>query len=75
MLLVLLLFILWLVRVVLVYNFIVCAWKFVLPKIELDLDFWKPTIKNKGGFAVWVNWDFRYNLLLYRYGYAFSDGI
>jgi O-antigen/teichoic acid export membrane protein len=29
----------------LIYNFIVYAWKFYLPKIEVDLDFWKPTIK------------------------------
>jgi len=31
--------------VVLGYSFIVCAWKFVLPKIEVDWSFWKPTIK------------------------------
>jgi len=31
--------------VVLVYAFAVCVWKFVLPKIEMDWEFWKPTIK------------------------------
>lgn len=27
------------------YSFVVCLWKFVFPKIEIDLEFWKPTIK------------------------------
>lgn len=31
--------------VVLVYSFMVCVWKFALPKIELDWSFWKSTIK------------------------------
>jgi len=31
--------------VVLGYSFVVCAWKFVLPKLEVDLGFWKPTMK------------------------------
>lgn len=31
--------------VVLGYSFTVCAWKFAKPKIEIDLNFWKPTIK------------------------------
>lgn len=31
--------------VVLGYCFVVCVWKFVLPKIEVDWGFWKPTIK------------------------------
>lgn len=29
----------------LIYNFIVYTWKFHLPNIEVDLSFWKPTIK------------------------------
>jgi O-antigen/teichoic acid export membrane protein len=31
--------------VVLGYSFVVCVWKFVLPKMEVDWSFWKPTIK------------------------------
>ena len=31
--------------VVLGYGFVVCAWKFAKPKIEVDWSFWKPTIK------------------------------
>lgn len=31
--------------IVLGYAFAVCAWKFVLPKIEIDWSFWKATIK------------------------------
>ena len=27
------------------YSFAVCTWKFSLPKLELDWNFWKPTIK------------------------------
>lgn len=27
------------------YSFVVCLWKFVFPKIEIDFEFWKPTIK------------------------------
>ena len=27
------------------YSFFVCVWKFVLPKIEINLSFWKPMIK------------------------------
>lgn len=29
----------------LIYNFVIYTWKFYLPKIEVDLAFWKPTIK------------------------------
>lgn len=29
----------------LVYCFIIYVWKFHLPKMEVDLDFWKPTLK------------------------------
>lgn len=29
----------------LIYNFLVYSWKFHLPKIAVDLGFWKPTIK------------------------------
>ena len=38
--------------VVLGYSFVVCAWKFVLPKIEVDLGFWKPTIKEALPFGL-----------------------
>ena len=38
--------------VVLGYSFAVCAWKFVLPKIEVDLSFWKPTIKQALPFGL-----------------------
>ena len=31
--------------VILGYSFAVCAWKFSLPKLEVDWSFWKPTIK------------------------------
>jgi len=27
--------------IVLIYSFVICSWKFVLPKIEIDLNFWK----------------------------------
>ena len=30
--------------VVLGYSFVVCIWKFALPKLEIDRGFWKPTI-------------------------------
>ncbi|MCE7699712.1 MAG: flippase, partial [Methanobacterium paludis] len=30
--------------IILVYTFIVCVWKFLLPKIEIDLNFWRTTI-------------------------------
>ena len=38
--------------VVLGYNFIVCVRKFVLPKIEVDFSFWKPTIKEALPFGL-----------------------
>ena len=38
--------------VVLGYSFVVCTWKFVLPKIEVDLSFWKPTIKEALPFGL-----------------------
>ena len=31
--------------IVLIYSFMVYSWKFALPKIIIDLSFWKPTIK------------------------------
>jgi len=34
------------------YSFAVCTWKFVLPKIELDWGFWKPTIKEALPFGL-----------------------
>jgi len=38
--------------IVLGYVFAVCAWKFVLPKIEIDWSFWKPTIKEALPFGL-----------------------
>jgi len=38
--------------VVLVYSFVICVWKFVLPKIELDWSFWKLTIKEALPFGL-----------------------
>ena len=38
--------------IVLGYAFTVCVWKFVLPKIEVDWSFWKPTIKEALPFAL-----------------------
>jgi O-antigen/teichoic acid export membrane protein len=32
--------------VIMIYNFIVCIWKFVIPKLDLDLKFWKKLILN-----------------------------
>ena len=34
------------------YSFVVCVWKFVLPKTEVDLGFWKPTIKKALPFGI-----------------------
>ncbi|MGB9980658.1 flippase [Methanobacterium sp.] len=31
--------------IVFVYSLFICGWKFMLPKIEIDLDFWKILIK------------------------------
>jgi len=38
--------------IVLGYSFVVCVWKFVLPKIEVDFSFWKPTIKEALPFGL-----------------------
>ena len=38
--------------IVLGYSFVVCIWKFVLPKIEIDWKFWKPTIKEALPFGL-----------------------
>ena len=38
--------------VVLGYSFFVCVWKFVLPRMEVDLGFWKPTIKEALPFGL-----------------------
>jgi len=38
--------------VVLGYSFIVCVWRFVKPKMKVDLNFWKPTIKNALPFSL-----------------------
>jgi len=40
--------------VVLGYSFVVCVWKFVLPKIEVDFSFWKPTIKEALPFSLTI---------------------
>ena len=38
--------------IVLVCNLIICSWKFVLPKLKVDLGFWKATLKEAWPFAV-----------------------
>lgn len=38
--------------VVLGYSFAICAWKFVLPKIEIDWSFWKPTTREALPFGL-----------------------
>jgi O-antigen/teichoic acid export membrane protein len=38
--------------VVLVYNLIISTWKFVKPKIEIDLKFWKELLKESLPFAL-----------------------
>ncbi len=38
--------------VVLIYNSIICAWRFILPKIEVDLQFWKSKLKEAWPFAI-----------------------
>jgi O-antigen/teichoic acid export membrane protein len=38
--------------IILVYSFVICAWKFVLPKIEVDWGFWKPTMKEALPFGL-----------------------
>ncbi|HJH25407.1 MAG TPA: flippase [Methanophagales archaeon] len=40
--------------VVLGYSFVVCVWKFVLPKMEVDWSFWKPTIKMALPFSLTI---------------------
>lgn len=37
---------------VLIYSFILCSWKFVLPKIEVDWTFWKFLLKESWPFAI-----------------------
>ena len=34
------------------YSFVVCVWKFTKPKIEVDWNFWKPTIKEALPFGL-----------------------
>ncbi len=53
--------------VVLVYAFAVCAWKFVLPKIEVDWSFWKQSIKEAwpmGGMAICIMIYFRIDVVM-----------
>lgn len=38
--------------IVLLMAFVVYSWKFFLPKIHLDLKFWKPTIKDASLFGI-----------------------
>lgn len=38
--------------IILGYSFVVCAWKFVLPKMEIDWDFWKATMKEALPFGL-----------------------
>lgn len=37
---------------ILVYSFIIYSWKVVLPKIEISLSFWKPTLKESWPFGI-----------------------
>ncbi len=37
---------------ILIYNIIIFVWKFSLPELEVDWDFWKPTINEAWPFAV-----------------------
>ena len=53
--------------IVLGYAFAVCAWKFVLPKIEVDWSFWKQSIKEAwpmGGMAVCIMIYFRIDAVM-----------
>jgi len=38
--------------IVLGYSFVICAWKFAKPKIEVDWSFWKPTIREALPFGL-----------------------
>lgn len=38
--------------IVLLYNFIICMWKFIRPKLEIDWVFWKDTIKKALPFGL-----------------------
>jgi len=38
--------------IILAYSSVVCVWKFVLPKIEVDLGFWKATMKEALPFGL-----------------------
>ena len=37
---------------ILLYSFIIYSWKIVSPKIEINLSFWKPTIKESWPFGI-----------------------
>lgn len=37
---------------VLIYTFVIYSWKFALPKIKIDLNFWKPTIREALPFGI-----------------------
>jgi O-antigen/teichoic acid export membrane protein len=38
--------------VTLIYNVIICSWKFIVPKIEFDPSFWKSTLKEAWPFGL-----------------------
>ncbi|MCE7698068.1 MAG: flippase, partial [Methanobacterium paludis] len=38
--------------VILIYSFLIYSWKVVSPKIEIDLSFWKPTLKESWPFGI-----------------------
>jgi len=44
----------WASVIVLGYSFIICVREFVLPKIEIDWGFWKPTIKTALPFSLTI---------------------
>lgn len=38
--------------IILILTFLIYSWKFFLPKIHLDLNFWKPTLKEASFFGI-----------------------
>lgn len=38
--------------IILGFNFLLCSWKFILPKLEFDFEFWKKSLKNSLPFAI-----------------------
>lgn len=38
--------------IILIYNILVYSWKFYIPKLEIDLNFWKPMLKEAWPFGI-----------------------